>query len=227
MQPAAGMESMRQFPVVKANGGGGGDSDNAGSIRRRPFANGQFILVRREDYLKLGGHEAVRSQVLEDVELARAADRAGIACGFFLDGGMLGCRMYDSYAALRRGWKRIFGEAGNRRPERLRKIARRVRLLGTVLPMLTLAALIVGIIYRRTQHHDLATAVTLAAAIAILTWLGVIIWSFTLGRIPLISAFAFPIGSWIVGGIMNEAAADLEKGKPTEWGGMQIVREAR
>ena len=34
-------------------------------------ANGQYILVRREIYERTGGHEAVKSAILEDVELAR------------------------------------------------------------------------------------------------------------------------------------------------------------
>ncbi len=35
------------------------------------IANGQFLLIRREMYRRLGGHAAIRSYVLEDVELAR------------------------------------------------------------------------------------------------------------------------------------------------------------
>lgn len=37
----------------------------------RAFANGQFILLTRAAYDKIGGHEAVKSAVLEDLELAR------------------------------------------------------------------------------------------------------------------------------------------------------------
>ena len=33
-------------------------------------ANGQFLLVEREAYRKLGGHPSVKDRVLEDVELA-------------------------------------------------------------------------------------------------------------------------------------------------------------
>jgi len=46
---------------------------------RAAMANGQFLLVRREAYERLGGHEAVRALVLEDVALAerfRNADRS-------------------------------------------------------------------------------------------------------------------------------------------------------
>jgi chlorobactene glucosyltransferase len=41
-------------------------------------ANGQFLLFRRESYNRIGGHEAVRDRMAEDVALARAiAGRIG------------------------------------------------------------------------------------------------------------------------------------------------------
>lgn len=226
VQPAAGMELMRQFPVVKANGGGAPDR-RAGSRKRRPFANGQFIMIRRADYEAIGGHESVRAIVLEDVELARRADKSGIACGFFLDGGLLTCRMYDSFAALKRGWKRIFTEAANTKPHRLRKLARRTRLVGTALPLLTLCGLFAGLWLRTGVHALPATIAAVSCALGLLVWAGVLAWSYAIGRIPLWGLIGFPLGSWITGGIMREAARDLERGRPTEWGGMSIARTAR
>ncbi|HTP54561.1 MAG TPA: glycosyltransferase family 2 protein [Thermoplasmata archaeon] len=41
------------------------------------MANGQYWLVRRVDYRALGGHEAVRAQILEDVAIARRFRAAG------------------------------------------------------------------------------------------------------------------------------------------------------
>src|SRR3979490_1830628 len=40
-------------------------------------ANGQYLLIRREDYARIGGHAAVAGEVLEDVALARLAKQAG------------------------------------------------------------------------------------------------------------------------------------------------------
>ena len=37
---------------------------------RLAAANGQFLLIRRDVYIQIGGHEAVADRVLEDVELA-------------------------------------------------------------------------------------------------------------------------------------------------------------
>jgi chlorobactene glucosyltransferase len=42
------------------------------------MVNGQFLLIRRSAYERLGGHAAVRSYVLEDVAIARRARAAGL-----------------------------------------------------------------------------------------------------------------------------------------------------
>ena len=42
-------------------------------------ASGQYLLIRREDYERIGGHAAVAGEVLEDVALARLAKQAGSA----------------------------------------------------------------------------------------------------------------------------------------------------
>jgi chlorobactene glucosyltransferase len=42
------------------------------------MANGQFLLLRRTVYDQVGGHAAIRSYVLEDVEIARRVRAAGL-----------------------------------------------------------------------------------------------------------------------------------------------------
>ena len=43
-------------------------------------ANGQYLLIRREVYDAIGGHAAVATAILEDVELAKRAKQAGYNC---------------------------------------------------------------------------------------------------------------------------------------------------
>ena len=50
--------------------------------QRIAAANGQFLLVEREAYRKLGGHASVADKVLEDVELAYLAKRRRIGLRF-------------------------------------------------------------------------------------------------------------------------------------------------
>jgi chlorobactene glucosyltransferase len=58
------------------------------------MANGQYWLVRRSDYERLGGHEAVRSEVLEDVAIARRFRVAGWPIRLAWAPGLAQTRMY-------------------------------------------------------------------------------------------------------------------------------------
>lgn len=77
------------------------------------FANGQFLLIRRDLYARVGGHAAVRDQLMEDMALGRACKRAG-ADLLLLDGGdWTACRMYDGFGDAWRGFIRSL-QAGSR-----------------------------------------------------------------------------------------------------------------
>ena len=67
-------------------------------------ANGQFFIVRRDAYFTAGGHEAVKAEVLDDMELARTlvsnSYRGGVA-----DGSKVShCRMYSNNLDLIEGY---------------------------------------------------------------------------------------------------------------------------
>jgi glycosyltransferase involved in cell wall biosynthesis len=67
-------------------------------------ANGQFLLVEREAYRKLGGHPSVADKVLEDVELAVLAKRRRVGLRFRYADEIVAARMYRSTAAMVEGW---------------------------------------------------------------------------------------------------------------------------
>ena len=69
-------------------------------------ANGQYLLIRRRAYQAVGGHQAVRDAVLEDVELARLAKRAGFRIWFGSGEGVVSARMYRRYPDMWEGWKK-------------------------------------------------------------------------------------------------------------------------
>lgn len=69
-------------------------------------ANGQYILIRRSVYERLGGHAAFAAQILEDVALAQAAKRAGFRLRFEPGAGVVRTRMYQSFRALWEGWSK-------------------------------------------------------------------------------------------------------------------------
>jgi len=67
-------------------------------------ANGQFLMVLRDVYLKIGGHAAIAGEVLEDVALARRVKQAGYQLYFTAPIGTVSTRMYRSLRALWEGW---------------------------------------------------------------------------------------------------------------------------
>jgi glycosyltransferase involved in cell wall biosynthesis len=67
-------------------------------------ASGQYLLIRHEDYLRIGGHAAVAGEVLEDVALARLAKHAGVRLYFASGMGIMRVRMYRTFRAMWEGW---------------------------------------------------------------------------------------------------------------------------
>jgi glycosyltransferase involved in cell wall biosynthesis len=72
--------------------------------QRIAAANGQFLLVEREAYRRLGGHASVSDKVLEDVELAFLAKRRKVGLWFRYADDAVSTRMYRSTGAMIEGW---------------------------------------------------------------------------------------------------------------------------
>ena len=98
-------------------------------------ANGQYILIRKEVYLALGGHRAIRDALLEDVELARRAKQAGYRIWFGSGEGVVSTRMYSRFHEMWEGWtKNLF--LLYHRDHRAMGRARRTLILRYLLPAL-------------------------------------------------------------------------------------------
>jgi glycosyltransferase involved in cell wall biosynthesis len=72
--------------------------------QRVAAANGQFLLVEREAYRRLGGHPSVADRVLEDVEFAFVAKRRKVGLRFRYAPDALSTRMYRTTSAMMEGW---------------------------------------------------------------------------------------------------------------------------
>jgi glycosyltransferase involved in cell wall biosynthesis len=72
--------------------------------QRIAAANGQFLLIEREAYRRLGGHAMVSDKVLEDVELALLAKRRKIGLRFRYAEDAVSTRMYRTTEAMLEGW---------------------------------------------------------------------------------------------------------------------------
>lgn len=84
--------------------------DLEGALRRGRWrdaiANGQFLMFRRASYEAIGGHEAVRGEVVEDLALAQLVVRRGLGLSVRMAEGALATRMYRSLPHMLEGWSK-------------------------------------------------------------------------------------------------------------------------
>ena len=89
-------------------------------VRKIPWAsfaaaNGQCLAFRRTAYQTLGGHAAVRQNIVEDIALARLTQRAGLHLVMALGNGLIHGRMYQNWRQVREGFaKNILAGHGGR-----------------------------------------------------------------------------------------------------------------
>jgi cellulose synthase/poly-beta-1,6-N-acetylglucosamine synthase-like glycosyltransferase len=204
VQPVCGGVMMIWFSPDKAN-------DPA---KPNAYANGAFILVRREAYDAIGGHDAVRDKLNEDMHLARLIKARGLKLRVVRSEGLYGVRMYTSLKQIIGGWSRIFyGTFGT-----LKRLTASfvLLLLMSLLPHVSAAAGLIGLIaHAEPAWPWLALALSGAAACAM--QLSVIRRFY-----PMIGARAelfwtYPIGSAVAAWTVALALTKLRKGARVVW----------
>ncbi len=168
------------------------------------FANGQYFLVRREAYFAIGGHEACRGALLEDIAMARALKRSRRR--FFLGYGpaMVTTRMYATLGELWAGWLRIFTNLFSRRARPALEGLCQV-FFGGLWPVLWL---VVG-----GGFTWLAAAATCGLVVATL-------WrSYRLQGVSPWSSLAWPLASLVMMGVLAHVAWVSATGGELTWRG--------
>lgn len=216
-QLAAAVMLLIMFPVGRSNA----------AKRPRPFANGQFMLFRRDWYDRVGGHEAVKDALLEDLALARQIhSHAGRSEVLFAD-GMLLCSMYETLRDFESGWKRIFIEACGRKPLRLRKQGWRMFAFGAALPIIQIGALAAAAAVAATGSAPLAIAMVATVLVGLGAEAAVLLRITARARAPRRAVLYFPLGCLVVARILLGASRDLRRRRPLIWGRKQYVLEPR
>lgn len=84
-------------------------------VRPQRVAFGPCLLVDAAHYDSVGGHEAVRSEVIEDLALAGLFADAGREVQVLLGGDLIGFRMYpDGFVTLVDGWTKNIAAGASR-----------------------------------------------------------------------------------------------------------------
>lgn len=98
VQPPAGAVMVYWFPPGAVN-----DPKSPTA-----YANGAFMLMPRSAYDAVGGHEAARSQLNEDMHFAQRIKAASLRLRVIRGGTMYSVRMYSGLRQIWNGWTRIF-----------------------------------------------------------------------------------------------------------------------
>ena len=221
VQPVTSLMLLKLFPMKRANAATG----------RRPFANGQFMLFERSAYQALGGHAAVKDDLLEDLAFARSMKRAKMEQGVAVSDGMLVVSMYDSWKAFQTGWKRIYIESCRRNPARMRKEALQLLVIVVAMPAIRTASVVLAAIALLDGHPmDAGTRAFAVGALAVgiaapIIRLATLAWIHRTASFPVWSALLFPGAAIAVARIFFDGARDLNARTPVRWGGREYLLE--
>lgn len=97
LQPMLGGMLAMQYPLWQVNN----------PKRKLAYANGQYILVRREAYERIGGRESVRGEFM-DIGLGRRIKEAGLKLRVTYGPHLAQSKAYDTLRQICRAWSRIF-----------------------------------------------------------------------------------------------------------------------
>jgi chlorobactene glucosyltransferase len=190
------------------------------SNTRRPadvIANGQFILVTRESYDAIGGHELVRDHVAEDLAMGQEYVRAGRRIALVLALRQLSTHMYASLSELMAGWgKNVY--AGGRYTAVGGRLGRTLYpLLLPLVPILVMApavALILALI------GVLSTSWLVWGGICYGVGVVVHAGAYWFMRAPVPYALLYPLGQFMVFVI---AIGAVWRGSRVQWKGREYI----
>jgi hypothetical protein len=187
-------------------------------------ANGQYLLVRKDIYELVGGHEAVKGEILEDVELARRIKSQGGKLLFLPGARWVRTRMYQSFSAMWRGWTKnlYLLYAGN-----LAKMLAAVASLW-ILDLLPVLAFVVECLW---------IALFRARGVAVLVALGLFVlalarqWNYgrelaRLGFDPALANYQ-PLGAGLLGALMLSSILAHRASGNIEWKGRHYATKGK
>ena len=88
---------------------------NVPSARQFGGGGGVFNLIRRDLFDRVGGHEALKTSVVDDIQLGRNARKAGGRTGIALALDSISLRMYHGFSEIAKGLEKngFFGMLGS------------------------------------------------------------------------------------------------------------------
>jgi len=181
------------------------------------YANGAFMLMKRATYEAIGGHEPFKTEVNEDMHMARATKQAGHRLKVVQNLDLYVTRMYTNFKAIWRGWSRIF--YGCFETFRRLRITLFVMLFSGLLPWYSAAAGWVVVGYQGWAAAGPGRWIAVLAAAAVLCQQSVLVRFYRLSQTNPLLAPTYPIAGTLVCGMLVNAMTKLGGRTTTTWRG--------
>jgi cellulose synthase/poly-beta-1,6-N-acetylglucosamine synthase-like glycosyltransferase len=183
------------------------------------FGAGMFMLFRRSTYEKLGGHQTVAAEIVEDVELARLVKSSGFKLQLIPAPTWATVRMYRSWSSLWEGWTKNMYQSCDR------NLGSMLYLTLIMVVIYPLPWLILGLSLWQgvTQGWTVVGNLTLGIAVVIITmqfYLRQLGGAIT--KIPIKYWWLGWLGGSLVGAIAIGSVIKTETGWGWTWRGRQL-----
>lgn len=177
------------------------------------IANGQYLMMSRTEYERVGTHERVHGEVAEDLALGQEVFRAGGKVRMAYANDLIRTRMYTDWRHIREGWSKNLA-LGSRRG------FQRYPVLGVIAPWLValvfigwlVPPVILGLSWAgiETRFETLALAATCLSALFWMTF------DASTG-IPFYWGLGYPVGA--LGALYITLRSIFRGGRKVEWKG--------
>ncbi len=187
-------------------------------------ANGQYLLIRRAVYDRVGGHEAVRAEILDDLELARQVKSSGGRLVFLPGAAWVRTRMYRRFSKMWCGWTKNLYLLFGRKVGRILQIFASLVILDLMPPLAFLALCALIALGRGSR----AATLSVVGCFLVAVWRQ---WSYsqTLSRLgfnPRLANYQF-LGAGLFSLLLLNSARVYRLGGRVEWKGRSYPAEAR
>ncbi|MGE0481827.1 MAG: glycosyltransferase family 2 protein [Phycisphaerae bacterium] len=173
------------------------------------YANGAFMLMSRDAYERIGGHDAVRATLNEDMHMARRAKQVGVRLRVIRGGDLFRVRMYTGLPQIWRGWSRIFYGCFGTPLKLLASVG--IICLASLSPWVTLAA---------TLAAGATGSPLMFAALAAIVAQQSVLWRFyPISGLAAPWAMTYPLGALLCLGMTINALAKVGGATTTTWRG--------
>ena len=170
---------------------------------------GAFIIIKRDLYLKFGGHEALKQVILDDIGLAKLAKDCGARL-LIADGQkLLSIRMYYSLEEIRVGWRKNIFIA-------MRKSVARAFYYIFIVTGFAVTPYLMFMASWVNGSGFFSQSLSLASLLIV--WAVNIVLCKEL-RLSMLNIFIFPLGALVFSAIMLNSMAQILLTGKTEWRG--------